>query len=229
MRMSVTFWMKQSDRCDCRRQTPWANLLRSPGGATWSVLGVGGAPSGFFFFGGALAWSGLYSCRLERKDTTLKDTVIKAFSEDERFDAVPQRQASSYASRGRGCCWTTSGPLVCLRPGSCVPVLCISWHSWGGGGGKKKTKNGTNSDNERARRDLGVLPTWRQDPQCSSKSGLREIQHRVMARLEHLPEFLCWCRSPRQLTYSAQIILIILQRDIIVYVAKVSPNLCNVS
>ena len=132
--------MKQSDRCDCRRQTPWANLLRSPGGATWSVLGVGGAPSGFFFFGGALAWSGLYSCRLERKDTTLKDTVIKAFSEDERFDAVPQRQASSYASRGRGCCWTTSGPLVCLRPGSCVPVLCISWHSWGGGGGEKKQK-----------------------------------------------------------------------------------------
>lgn len=25
------------------------------------MLGVGGAPSGFFFFGGALAWSGLYS------------------------------------------------------------------------------------------------------------------------------------------------------------------------
>jgi len=39
----------------------WTNLLRSPGGATWSVLGVGGAPSGFFFFGGAAAWSGLYS------------------------------------------------------------------------------------------------------------------------------------------------------------------------
>lgn len=37
------------------------DLLRSPGGATWSVLGVGGAPSGFFFFGGAAAWSGLYS------------------------------------------------------------------------------------------------------------------------------------------------------------------------
>lgn len=45
------------------------NLLRSPGGATWSVLGVGGAPSGFFFFGGAAAWSGLYSWPKQRGES----------------------------------------------------------------------------------------------------------------------------------------------------------------
>lgn len=63
---------KRVSQCDCHSlfvwgcdftddTIPWTNLLRSPGGATWSVLGVGGAPSGFFFFGGAVACSGLYS------------------------------------------------------------------------------------------------------------------------------------------------------------------------
>lgn len=70
---------------DCQHQIPWTNLLRSPGGATWSVLGVGGAPSGFFFFGGALAWSGLYSWRWEWKETHESRIKKKAASEEGRF------------------------------------------------------------------------------------------------------------------------------------------------
>lgn len=74
-----------------------------------------------------------------------------------RFDVAPQTRASSYASQGRGCCWTTSGPLACLQPGLCAPVLCILWHSWG-------EESGTNSEIERARRDPGGSANLASDP-----------------------------------------------------------------
>lgn len=52
----------------------------------------------------------------------------------------------------------------------------------------EERKSGTNSDDESARRDPGVLPIWPQHPQCT-KCGLRVIQHWVMTRLQCLPEF----------------------------------------
>lgn len=80
------------------------------------MLGVGGAPSGFFFFGGALAWSGLYSWGRGYREKWAMRTRLTS-----HFSCFSLKVAGSYLK----------GRPVHMHPGSVVVaeplqiLLCV--------------------------------------------------------------------------------------------------------